>query len=488
MFGAYVYEISSAEYETDVLLIDEDKLEEKTGYSTFFSEHGFRIVRYENDLLYRSVTEELVRKKQEKILMIANPGSYIPYDIQKTFRTTKIGVSSLFPKLNAIALREETDLNYDLLAMAYRKNYSDPGGYRATKDFIREKVYGKENVREYLQGLRKELEIHVDRAASYRDWFSIAEQKTGIQVLAEQYGIPVELEELCRPFTDFVLKKFGKLSAEMAEDTPVLVSRAMDYIHDHSKKFVLIVMDGMSEFDWNILSGSFGDIRYELSHVMAMIPTVTSISRQCLLSNKFPLELENPWSLSKEKKEFVNCAGNLGYSDVQIGYGRGYEAEFGASVSCAAIVINEVDDMVHGQLQGRTGMYHDISLLERQGKLAGTVRRMLQAGFDVYISSDHGNVPCKGMGKLMKTGMETETKSHRMAVLKDFADKSVILDKYPEVIEYPGYYLDRKFTYLICGVGKSFDAKGEEAMNHGGITIDEVIVPFITIKAVDNNG
>ena len=64
MFGAYVYEISSAEYETDVLLIDEDRLEEKTGYSTFFSEHGFRIVRYENDLLYRSVTKELVRKKQ----------------------------------------------------------------------------------------------------------------------------------------------------------------------------------------------------------------------------------------------------------------------------------------------------------------------------------------------------------------------------------------------------------------------------------------
>ena len=35
MFGAYVYEISSAEYETDILLIDEDRLEEKTGYSRF---------------------------------------------------------------------------------------------------------------------------------------------------------------------------------------------------------------------------------------------------------------------------------------------------------------------------------------------------------------------------------------------------------------------------------------------------------------------
>ena len=30
MFGAYVYEISSAEYENNVLLIDEDGLEEKT--------------------------------------------------------------------------------------------------------------------------------------------------------------------------------------------------------------------------------------------------------------------------------------------------------------------------------------------------------------------------------------------------------------------------------------------------------------------------
>ena len=42
-----------------------------------------------------------------------------------------------------------------------------------------------------------------------------------------------------------------------------------------------------------------------------------------------------------------------------------------------------------------------------------------KAGFDVYISADHGNTPCVGMGKLMKSGVETETKSHRMVVLKD---------------------------------------------------------------------
>ena len=133
-------------------------------------------------------------------------------------------------------------------------------------------------------------------------------------------------------------------------------------------------------------------------------------------------------------------------------------------------------------------MYNDITLLAKQGKLIGTVRRMLKAGFDVYISADHGNTPCTGMGKLMKTGVETETKSHRMVVLKDFADKSAIMEKYPGLIKYPKYYLDKQFDYLIWGIGGSFDAKGEEVMNHGGITIDEVIVPFIKIKAVENNG
>ena len=277
---------------------------------------------------------------------------------------------------------------------------------------------------------------------------------------------------------DFVLKGFGKLSVEMSPSAPVLVSRTMEYITDHSKKFVFIVMDGMSEFDWRIISKSFADIHYEKGQSMAMIPTVTSISRQCLLSNKFPKELENPWSQSKEKKEFIECAKSLGFTEAQIGYERGYDADFGAAVKCAAIIINDVDDMVHGQLQGRLGMYNDIKVLADQHRLVDTVRRMLAQGFDVYISADHGNTPCTGMGKLMKTGVETETKSRRMIVLKDFANKDSLFEKYENLIEYPGYYLDKQFDYLICGVGESFDAKGD--------SIEKLVSTLKNIEVLEN--
>ena len=91
------------------------------------------------------------------------------------------------------------------------------------------------------------------------------------------------------------------------------------------------------------------------------------------------------------------------------------------------------------------------------------------------------------MGKLMKIGVEVETKSRRMIVLRDFADKDALLSQH-DVFEYPKYYLNKAYDYLICGAGHSFDSKGEDVMSHGGITVDEVIVPFIKIKAVDNNG
>lgn len=488
MFADLLYEKSSAAYEKHVLLIEEDALEDKTEYCAYFAGKGFRIIRYENDLVYRVKHEEAVRAGDSKILMLASSGVYIPYDVQKCFRVFKVSLAKLFPKLNASVVKRTPELNYDLLCMAYKKNFSDLTAAEDTKEFLEEIVYGKSNIREYVKLLCKQLNTAVVQAKNYKDWFAIAGLKAEIHVLSEQYRIPVDVEEANYSFVDFVLKGFGKLSVEMNPSAPVLVSRTMEYIADHSKKFVFIVMDGMSEFDWRIISKSFAGIHYEKGQSMAMIPTVTSISRQCLLSNKFPRELENPWSQSKEKKEFIECAKSLGFTEAQIGYERGYDADFGAAVKCGAIIINDVDDMVHGQLQGRLGMYNDIKVLADQHRLVDTVKRMLAQGFDVYISADHGNTPCTGMGKLMKTGVETETKSRRTIVLKDFAKKDSLFEKYENLIEYPGYYLDKQFDYLICGVEESFDAKGDEVMSHGGITIDEVIVPFIKIKAVDNNG
>jgi hypothetical protein len=197
--------------------------------------------------------------------------------------------------------------------------------------------------------------------------------------------------------------------------------------------------------------------------------------------------LIHPWKQDKEKQEFTECAKSMGFADRQIQYGRGYDFEADTFSKCCCIIINDCDDMVHGQKQGVQGMYQDMRLLSEKGDLARLTKQLLDKGFDVYISADHGNTECIGAGLLKGTGVETETKSHRMIVLKDYADKAGLQAKY-HLIEFPKYYLDKGLDYLICESGKSFDSNGAKVMSHGGITLDEVVVPFIEIMVVNNNG
>lgn len=483
MFGDYVLEQTTAEYNNRILLIDDEGLDETTHYSADFQAHGFEVVHYTDDLTFRIEYEDKLKYSEDKLLVLAHTSSYVPYDLQRRLRVYLLSLDRLFPKLNVEALKAQRNLDLELLCLAYRKSFDDLRQRKQTEEFLRQKVDSPENAAAYLKQRYSELFQKLGDMRSYQDWFSIAEGKAKIDVLATEHHLDFDTSEVNRAFRDYVLKEFGKLSSEMNKETPVLVSRAMEYMHDHSSKFVIIVMDGMSEFDWSIIAKSFHDIPYEQSAAFAMIPSTTSISRQCLLSNKTPGQLLEPWKQRKEKQEFVACAKNMGFTDNQIGYERGYDAQFGSFVKCGAVIINDVDDMVHAQYQGRLGMLNDIGVLSDQHRLADMTKRFLDEGFDVYITADHGNTPCTGLGKLMGTGVETETKSRRMLVLQNFADKAGLIQKYG-LIEYPKYYMNKAFDYLICDVGDSFDAKGEEVMTHGGISIDEVIVPFIKIKAV----
>ena len=98
-----------------------------------------------------------------------------------------------------------------------------------------------------------------------------------------------------------------------------------------------------------------------------------------------------------------------------------------------------------------------------------------------------GNTPCTGLGRLTGSGVEVETRSHKMVVLKNFANKDSLIERYG-LLEYPKYYLPKDYDYLICDVGDSLDIKGENVMTHGGISLDEVVVPFIIARTEDYHG
>lgn len=486
MFGDYVFEKTAALYTKKLLLVDVDHLDERTHYSATFQTHGFKIVTYTDDLNFR-INNTNALNGEQKLAILVHPGIYVPYDIQKKCRKEEISFESLFPKLNGAVLRESKDLNLELLTLAYQTDFGEYRERKQTEMFLHIKMYAQKNVELYLKELYNCALNQSKSVEDYNVWFDLAEKKAQIDVIAAEYNVDIDTSELNRAFCAYAMKNFGKLSSEINLKSPVLVSNAMDYIHDHSEKAAIIVMDGMSEFDWTILKRSFTEICYRQSAAFAMIPSTTSISRQCLLSGKYPRQLIEPWKQSKEKNEFYECARKYGYKDNQIDYERGYDASFSAFVKCGAVIILDIDELVHAQCQGRVGMLNDDIVLMKQNKLAGLTKRLLQEGFDVYITADHGNTPCTGLGRLIGSGVEVETRSHKMVVLKDFANKDGLIERYG-LLEYPKYYLPKDYDYVICNVGESLDIKGENVMTHGGISLDEVVVPFIIARTEDYHG
>lgn len=486
MFDGYFLNIASAQYEDRLLILDTINLQAKVDYMNILRKNGFELVCYTNDLQLRLDLESC--KAAEKIAIIAHPMDYIPYDIKQRFFCFELKLESLFPRLNAGAIMNYHGLNYDLLTMAYEDDFDDHYEVNQTIDFIKEKAYSECIIKRYVDTIYASINDDILKAKNITDWYAIAIQKARADLEGARVTYYGDASLCNSKFQEFLLATYGSLPMEMDKNGPVLVKSAMEFMHDHSKKFVVIVMDGMSLFDWQVLKTTFADLKFQEGKSCAMLPTTTSISRQCLLSNKFPMELEEPWKQSKEKAEFIQCAQAMGYDRLQIDYQRGYDVEFATQIKCGAIIINDIDDMVHAQLYGREGMFEDVGKLSKRGKLAKLVKGLLHSEFDVYITADHGNTPCVGIGKLKNTGIETETKSRRMLVLKDFADKQKYLDTYGMVELTYKKTLPKEFDYLLCAAGQSFDDKGDEVMSHGGMTIDEVIVPFITFKAVENNG
>ena len=488
MLAAYIYERADGEYENRIILFDFDDLNEKTNFADYFQSKGFDVIYYEDDLKLRAERDDVIYGENGKYLLIVTKDCYIPYDVLRRFRSVHISLNDLFPKLNTEVLRNRPSLDYNLLSAAYSDNYYDLREKDKTTKFVDENVYGQENIESYLAERKSQLKHMVDVAKTYEDWISIAEKKAMADVLAAKIGIIIKYEELQSRFADFLFSSYKKLSGELNRTSPILLSRTMEYIHDDSHKygkFAVIVMDGMSEFDWQIFARGFFGLTYQKTSVFAMIPTTTSISRQCLLSGKFPRELLSPWNQSKEEAEFKSCAGKMGFTTREAAYNRGYEITFGSSVKFAVFIVNDVDDILHAQQFGRLGMFRDMEKLSDGGRLKCLTENLLAKGFDVYITADHGNTQCIGIGKTPRTGVETATKSRRMMVLKNIADKDLFCQKY-DMIELPKAYLNRDYYYLVCRTGESFDMKGQTVMSHGGITIDEVIVPFVKIKTEDN--
>jgi hypothetical protein len=71
---------------------------------------------------------------------------------------------------------------------------------------------------------------------------------------------------------------------------------------------------------------------------------------------------------------------------------------------------------------------------------------------------------------------------HRARVYEQPAFRQEVRANFPDTLEWPGPGLPSGKYTLLAGQGKAFAARGDLVVAHGGIALEEVIVPFVRVE------
>ncbi len=129
----------------------------------------------------------------------------------------------------------------------------------------------------------------------------------------------------------------------------------------------------------------------------------------------------------------------------------------------------------------RTWLHSDDLDQQRSTWIEGLIRQLLDHGYAVTVTSDHGHVAAEGIGQPQE-GALVLTRSKR-ARLYDSPDLARLVQaQYPATTLWhdDGLLPDSTWALMPRGRG-AFAPAGTAVVSHGGLTIEEMVVPLVTI-------
>jgi hypothetical protein len=345
--------------------------------------------------------------------------------------------------------------------------------------------------------------------ARHGDWFHFGYRWAEISILEHELGselssdVKGRIESLCSlidsAFLAWVLDRFAGLHNQppappaMLHHIPRVLAREVGGSRD--KKAAFLLVDGLALDQWIVLRDVLQSQRQELcfreSAVFAWIPTITSVSRQAAFVGKPPIYF--PASIHTTDKEaslWTQFWADQGLTEHAVTHAKGLgdsnidkvrELLSHPKIRIAGLVIDKVDKIMHGMELGTAGMHNQVRQWAMQGFMSDLIDLLLNKGFQIFLSSDHGNVEAKGFGRPAE-GAVADIRGERVRVYPDDLLRAAVKERFPEAIEWPSFGLPDDYCALLAPPRRAFIRDGETIVGHGGISIEELVVPLIQIE------
>ncbi len=365
---------------------------------------------------------------------------------------------------------------------------------------------GVETRRRVASGITAIGEALDGGAVTYDGWRAIAERWA--DVLASQYsdvGEPgsdlgtmrVRLNEV---FVGWLFDHYAELATLPSVTVPAMVHRASRVLEVAARdsRVALVVVDGLSIAVWRtvlpIIRGS--GWRVSEAATFAWLPTITSISRQAIFAGRPPNSFGSSigttskeaalwrawWSESTKLPDheigYVSLhLRNLGEGGVRAN--TGFADQLGRQV--LGIVVEDVDHELHGERLGEGVLHAGLRTWAKEGYLGGLLEVLLDEGYRVTLTSDHGFIEAESVG-VSQAGATADAHG-RFEVFSDplIEKQAMAKSKLEGRLPWTNFGLPPDYLVVFAPLFGVLKPKGDHLLTHGGPTIEEVIVPWVTI-------
>ena len=296
-------------------------------------------------------------------------------------------------------------------------------------------------------------------------------------------------------------KHFADLILQPVTKGPVMVHHVPRFLrHRRSAgetKVALLVFDGLAFDQWvqirERLIATTKRFAFDEGTAFAWLPTVTSVSRQALFSGLKPREFDDSIDRTdKEESLWKTFWQNEGVNSNEVMYRRALrqthqldalEADLiDRRPKVVGLVIDEVDDRLHKERSKK-----DVAMWIGNWLTTGFVDRLfsllLDKGYHIYLTADHGNVESTGVGRPSQ-GVIAETRGERVRVYRSAPLLADSAAAYPTTVRLDIAGLPANFMPLFAGGRTAFVPEGEQVVVHGGVSVEELIVPFVKVSYV----
>ena len=349
--------------------------------------------------------------------------------------------------------------------------------------------------------------------AKHTDWFHFARGWAELKVMSnEDWGLSEEQRErlvkltqkLDESFFAWIQRRFAGL-IQLPPTPPVMVHHIPRFLSNsllsphHSSlrspaKLALLVIDGLALDQWLVVREALATkqpgLRFREQAVFAWIPSLTSVSRQATFAGKAPIFFPNSiQTTDKEPALWAQFWADQGLTPNEVVYLKGLgdgnletvsEAISHPKARVAGLVVDKVDKIMHGMEMGTAGMHNQVRQWAKQPYLNALFDLLLDRGFRVYLTSDHGNLEAEGCGRPSE-GAVADLRGEQARIYPDAALRRRVKEGFPAAVEWDSVGLPEDYFALLAPARQAFVQAGQRIVSHGGASIEEVIVPLVRI-------